>query len=248
MRVLERAHDLRPPLARPVEDLSPEPLLGDQVILEPRPDLPLPRPRRLGGLADGVVVEAGERIVDLAERDHVGELDRRVRRRRRQRAPELPAHDLQLHGLDVRPVLLDHAVAPLHPHLPEVVDESSCGFGAERSAVLLGRTPHRRLGSFDSEEVEAVAGTEPLRHQREVRIELRDEVLAHREQRPPTPVPQCDAELVEVRPLLVLVGRVEREQLLELVEDQAWLGAQAAAPSSSALSWSARSSWIARVR
>ena len=86
------------------------------------------------------------------------------------------------------------------------------------SAAVLPDRDRRRIRP---EEVQAIPDREASRDECEVGIELGDEVFAHREQRPATAVPERDAELRQEGGLGRMVGRVEREQLLELVEDEA---------------------------
>ncbi len=109
----------------------------------------------------------------------------------------------------------------LHLHAPEVVDEQRGGLAREVDARVGGRLTDRDRRRIRPEEVQAIPDREAIRHECEIGIELGDEVFAHREQRPPTPVAERDAELRQEGGLGRMVGRVEREQLLELIEHEA---------------------------
>ena len=76
-------------------------------------------------------------------------------------------------------------------------------------------------GGTHAQQVEPVAGGETGGDELQVGLELRNAVLTHGEERPAPAVPEDLAQLREERRLRVVVDRVEREELLELVEDQA---------------------------
>ena len=218
--VLELAEDLGPgPVARALVHLRPEALLGDQALVEPGAERPLGHAGGRGDGLDRADVELGQGVVDVADGGDVAGLDGGGVSR--QRRPQLAAHHLQLDRLDVRPELVAHRRPPLHPHAAQVVDQAGGGLRREVDTGVLGRAPRRGLRRLGPEQVESVAEAQPLGDEGEVGVELGDEVLSHREQRPPPAVAQGDAEGLQELGLLVEVGGVEGEQLLELVEEQA---------------------------
>ena len=178
-----------------VEHLAPDSLRGDQLGLEPISQRPLADAGLRCCCGDTVGVVAGQRLVDVADRLDVFDLDRAgvlV-----QLVPDLPAGHLELDRLHRRPQFLGDAVGPLDPDAPQVVDQLFRGRAFEVGAAVGRRQDHRVQGLVDTEQVEPVPVREPGRHEPGVRIELGQEVLADREQRPQVPVAQGDADVGE---------------------------------------------------
>ena len=137
-----------------------------------------------------------------------------------QLVPHLPARNLQLDRLHRRPELLGDAVGPLDPDPPQVVDQLFRGRPLELGAAV-GRGPdHRVQRLVDTEQVQAVPVGEPGRHEPGVGVELGEEVLADREQRPQVAVAQRDADVGEELLLGGVVVGIGGDDLLELVEEQ----------------------------
>ena len=199
--------------------LRAQPVRRHQVAPDP------PAQRSLGGLArarrgrDLRVVVAGQRLVDVAEAGDVRGRD--LPRVGGQRRPQSAAHHLQLDRLDVRPLQrLDRAVDPLHPHLAQVVDQLLRRLGAKRHPGRQRGRLHGRQRGCPIEQVEAEGRPQLARDRRAVRVEPGDEVLAHRHHQPHPVVAQRLAELGEERLPRRDRRRLDRQQLLELVEHQ----------------------------
>ena len=134
---------LRP--AGRLRHLAPDPLRGDQVPVEPLPDVALPHaqvthPGVAGEGPDALGVEGGEGAVHVAHGRQVGLRDAPLARGEGLPAPGavLPqalADHLQLHRLHVLPGLLPRrAVRLLHPHPRQVVHQGARGLFGEGDA------------------------------------------------------------------------------------------------------------------
>ena len=167
------------------------------------------------------VVEAGERHVDGAGRGNV--VGRDMGCTWVEFDPEPVAHHLELNRLHARPLHLHRFGPPLHLDPSKVLDDLLRRRRRELDTFRRRRPGdglHRRVRP---QQVDAVSRLEMVGDQCQIRIELRDEVLTHREQRPPATVGEHPAQLDEELLFRVPVGGIEGEDFFELIEDQTWI-------------------------
>ena len=143
-----------PLVCGPSDDLRAKAVLGDQRLVEPGADLAFVRPGAFGHGADLGGVEVAERVVDVAERDDVVGAD--LARLRVQGLPQLPAHDLQLHRLDVRSELAASS-------RPRAAPARAAGRRRAASAASLGEVDARVGGR---RRIATVAASGPSRSRR----------------------------------------------------------------------------------
>ena len=86
--------------------------------------------------------------------------------------------------------------------------------------LLAGRTFDRLQRAVRAEQLQPEAHGQAGRNGAHQRVQPRHELLAHREQRPAPPVAQRHAQLVEEHLAARVIGRIDRHDLLELVDDQ----------------------------
>jgi hypothetical protein len=103
----------------------------------------------------------------------------------------------------------------------QIVDQVFCRFVGEVDTGRHGRPSDGLPGRRRFQKIDPVPRVEIVGEEREVRVELGDEILSHRKQRPTTSVCQCLAEIADESLLLLPVGWIKGENLFELVEDEA---------------------------
>ncbi len=219
--VLERGLHGEAAVTWKFERLRPEPVRGDEALFEPVAD----RPFGLAGCRrdrlDLVGVEARQRVVGVGvlldvRRGHCGGIGGQTR-------PQLTAHHLKLHRLDMRTLIPRRYAVSGHHHRTQIAHQLPGGVLGELHTHLVGGQLHGGEGRAFVEEVEATPGGQPSREHLEVRVEVGDEVLAHRDNRPHTTVAEQCTELREERCLHGDVDGVESEHLFELIEHEAQL-------------------------
>src|ERR1700694_4653330 len=130
-----------------------------------------------------------------------------------------------MHWLDVRTdPILDFATRTVDENSCKVVEQLLGALVAEYRVPIFDRFLDGAQRGILLQEIKAVPRSEPSWKVAEISIEPADEVLAHREQHPPTAIGQCRAQLLEELRLPTPIGGVEVENLLELVEYQNPLG------------------------
>jgi hypothetical protein len=134
--------------------------------------------------------------------------------------PELAAHDLQLHGLDVgRPSEFDLLAGLLHADHGQLLDQRSHRAVGEVDVLLLRGNLDGEPGIRRSKQIEAVPRLQHAGEEPEIAIEPAHVVLSHREQGPHRLRRQQIAELTEELRLRAPIRRVEDEHFFELIED-----------------------------
>ena len=142
----------------PFEHLVAEVLGRDQLVLDPLTDVSVANTARLTHLEDDLVVEPGERVVDVCQLGDIGLGNfRRTRVAFPPERPEPLADDLELHRLDVRAGLFGElAVGLADPDQREVLDELVGRGGKEvgRRGCGGGGPAHGRHGRVIAQRVE----------------------------------------------------------------------------------------------
>ena len=201
------------------QHLAADPAGGDEPVAEPLAERALGRDVRGGDLGHAAVVVRGQRGIDVAGRQQVLHTDRAGIGR--ELVPQPPAHHLQLQGLDVETGLrLEAAVGLLNGDRRQILRELFGGVGCELAAGVVCRPRDRIAGGVDREQIDAERVAQAGRHVVAERVERPQIVLAQREQRPYIRVLQRLPELPEELAPRLDSERVERQHLLELVEDQ----------------------------
>ncbi len=108
----------------------------------------------------------------------------------------------------------------MHLHLSQVVDQPRRRRVLEVDAALARWLLDRRVCRGGAQQIEPVGAAEARRDRAQIGRQGRDIVLAHREQRPAAAVAQRGAHLRKEDGLGSQIGRLDRQDLLELVEDQ----------------------------
>src|SRR5262249_50732613 len=175
-----RNHRLRVLRLRWTERLAPETLLGDQLVLEPVADYPLV------GLGPGddvrhrVTEVELQRLVDVGVLVDIRDLYRGevIAAALRNAFPQLPAHDLQLEGLDVRGAYRLRLLAgSLYRGLRESAGELFRRFLLEVHALTLRRFPYGKYGVGAGEEIKAVARAQVARKESQIPVQAAHVIL-----------------------------------------------------------------------
>ena len=169
--------------------------------------------------SDGVGIEDGQRLIHAALRRYVTWPYHR--RFRRQVLPDPFADNLQLDRFDVRSQPLRHrAIRLLNVDPAQIVDELGGGGVGELNAAVASRLLDRLPRRVWSQKVEAVRCGQMSGDRHKVRVESGEVILADREERPAVVRPQRVPHLGEEGVLRVEIGRIGRQDLFELIEDQ----------------------------
>ena len=202
-----------------VPRLGTESVRGHQFPFEPVADLMLAHPSGTRGRLHLRDVEVGQSLVHAPGGGDVICSDRR--RVRGEVGPKAVADDLELHRLHRRSQVESRFGAALDLDAAQIIDQVLGRLLGEVHTERRRRPSDGLLRRGRIQKLDPVPRDELVGEEREVGVELGNEILPHREQCPATSVSQRFADLAKERLLLVPVGWIQGEHFLELVEDEA---------------------------
>ncbi len=139
----------------------------------------------------------------------------------RQMLPQAITDDLQLHRLDVQPQpFFGRAVRLLNADCAQVVNQRIRGHAGKRNSRLLRRRLHGLTCRLHAEQFQPEGRVQARRDRTQIGVESRRKLLAHGEQGGHIRLTQQIADLREEFGFGGAVGRVNRQNFLELVEDE----------------------------
>ena len=192
---------------------------GDQSGAEPLADAPLEAQIPRGDASDGVAVVTGECLAHVAEARQVLGVDAEVVRGHG--IPQPPADHLELDRLHEAPGLLGEApVRTLDLGSGEVGEQGLGSALAEGAPAKRRRAGEHLVHGLAPEQLQSEGVAPAGGDEVHIGLHLGQELLAQGEQGPQAGVAQGITQGLEEDPLGLGVERVDREDLLELVEHQ----------------------------
>ena len=208
-----------PAVLRTHHHLTAKATLRDQPTVKPLAQHPLFHATFPRDLRRSLRVIIRQRRIHIARPNHLRLRD--LLHTLRQLFPKPVTHHLQLYRLNIRPELyLGRTRRRLHRDLAQVVHQLRRRPFRELDTAFFRGTLHRDPRRIRVQQIEPKRGFQPRGNRPQIRIERRHMILAHRKKRPPFQIAQRLTDLIEEVHLRLPIHRIDRQDFLELIEDE----------------------------